>query len=186
MTTKSLKYFLVLATYSFILISSEAEHEKAKPELGLKYILSWPIEKPPSHGGAVAIEYALAKYFSLAGELGIRWIHFTVAEFTGKTHDEKALDISVTVIPKVIIPVVLENATLVPYVGLPLGISPVNLVNGKNSQGFGFGLIVGMKYYFTENWGANFDFGAQADFRSAQPPYILGGLRPSLGLLYSF
>src|SRR5580704_4839221 len=144
MTTKSLKYFLVLTLYSFTLNSSQSEHEKAKPELGLKYIFTWPIEKPPSHGGAIALEYAFAKYFSLAGEWGIRWIHFTIAE--PKRYDEKALDVSVTLIPKLIIPIVLANATLVPYMGLPFGISPVNLVNNKNSLAFGFGLIVGMKY----------------------------------------
>lgn len=169
--------------------SSTFGHEKAKPEIGLKYIfITPPKEWQPTHGGALSIEYAVAKYFSLAGELRIRGLSFIISDPEGEGRTlGKALDLSLALVPKLLIPIEFENATLVPYLGFTASISPMNLVNNKNSLGLGMGAMIGMKYYFTQNWGINWDLGASIDFRNTEPAYIgAGGLQTSLGFLYSF
>jgi hypothetical protein len=160
---------------------------QAQPELGLKYIFSTPNKFTPGHSGALSIEYDYFKYFSLSAELGVRYAGVSpLSDYAAAWPYNKALSLDISLIPKFIIPIALGETTLVPYVGVPFGFSPIHYVDKKFSLALYFGGLIGTKYFFTKNWGIHLDYGINLEQRITMPVYTMLSHRVGAGVIYSF
>lgn len=182
-------WLLAIALLHRICVSEQFKDWDEKPSLALKFNFGNPhgTDWLPKYGGALEVEYAFFRYFSLGGGFDVN--SSGIKPLAGYKRHEwprgRALDFEFIITPRIRFPLVFESLVVVPYIVWPVGIG-FGLVESIYSGMGSIGAQLGSKIFFTKNWGTTLEYGFRLEGRNTQPAYLMMSHASSLGLVYAF
>ncbi|HXW52999.1 MAG TPA: hypothetical protein VEL47_02710 [Myxococcota bacterium] len=186
-----IRALMVSFVFSFSSVANTDKKEYKSAEASLKFNMGagslldkW--RGISNIGGSLAFDYNFFRYFSLGAELGIRSMAYGSNTPDGSWQIERVLDLAVSIVPKLLVPIELGDVLLTPYLGVQIGAIPIVVQAAKISHGIYGGIVIGIKCFFTHNFGLSLDHNPFFELKSNGVPITGSFLSGNLGIIYAF